>query len=157
MAKVAITGMGRIGRAAFKIIMDRPELDLVAVNDLMPIDNLAYLLNYDTVYGRYKDRVEFTGEALKVAGKTIKYLSAKDPAQLPWKDLGIDIVFECTGLFTQSEGLGKHLAAGAKYAILSRPPRAAMSAASSTASPSPARPIAPSPAPPAPPTASPRW
>ncbi|MCX5890475.1 MAG: type I glyceraldehyde-3-phosphate dehydrogenase [Deltaproteobacteria bacterium] len=123
MAKVAINGMGRIGRAAFKIIMDQPELELVAVNDLMPIDNLAYLLNYDTVYGRYKNRVEFSSEALQVAGKTIKFLSVKDPAQLPWKDLGIDIVFECTGLFTQSEGLGKHLAAGAKYAILSAPPK----------------------------------
>jgi glyceraldehyde 3-phosphate dehydrogenase len=123
MAKVAINGMGRIGRAAFKIIMDQPELELVAVNDLMPIDNLAYLLNYDTVYGRYKHRVEFSSEALQVAGKTIKFLSVKDPAQLPWKYLGVDIVFECTGLFTQSEGLGKHLAAGAKYAILSAPPK----------------------------------
>ena len=123
MAKVAINGMGRIGRAAFKIIMDQPELELVAVNDLMPIDNLAYLLNYDTVYGRYKNRVEFSREALQVAGKTIKFLSVKDPAQLPWKDLGVDIVFECTGLFTQSEGLGKHLAAGAKYAVLSAPPK----------------------------------
>jgi glyceraldehyde 3-phosphate dehydrogenase len=123
MAKVAINGMGRIGRAAFKIIMDQPELELVAVNDLMPIDNLAYLLNYDTVYGRYKNRVEFSSEALQVAGKTIKFMSVKDPAQLPWKDLGVDIVFECTGLFTQSEGLGKHLAAGAKYAVLSAPPK----------------------------------
>ncbi len=123
MAKVAINGMGRIGRAAFKIIMDRPELELVAVNDLMPIDNLAYLLNYDTVYGRYKHRAEMAGAALKVAGKTIKYLSERDPANLPWKDLGVDIVFECTGLFTQSEGLGKHISAGAKYAILSAPPK----------------------------------
>jgi glyceraldehyde 3-phosphate dehydrogenase len=123
MAKVAINGMGRIGRAAFKIIMDQPELDLVAVNDLMPLDNLAYLLNYDTVYGRYKNRVEFSSEALQVAGKTIKFLSVRDPAQLPWKDLGVDIVFECTGLFTQSEGLGKHLTAGAKYAVLSAPPK----------------------------------
>jgi len=123
MAKVAINGMGRIGRAAFKIIMDQPELELVAVNDLMPIDNLAYLLNYDTVYGRYKDRVEFSSEALQVAGKTIKFLSERDPANLPWKGLGVDIVFECTGLFTQSEGLSKHLTAGAKYAILSAPPK----------------------------------
>ncbi len=123
MAKVAINGMGRIGRAAFKIIMDQPELELVAVNDLMPIDNLAYLINYDTAYGRYKHRVEFTGAALTVAGKTIKYLSERDPVNLPWKALGVDIVFECTGLFTQSEGLGKHLTAGAKYAVLSAPPK----------------------------------
>ena len=123
MAKVAINGMGRIGRAALKIIMDQPELDLIAVNDLMPIDNLAYLLNYDTAYGRYKHRVEITDGALTFAGKTIKYLSERDPANLPWKALGVDIVFECTGLFTQSEGLGKHLTAGAKYAVLSAPPK----------------------------------
>ena len=123
MAKVAINGMGRIGRAALKIIMDQPELDLIAVNDLMPIDNLAYLLNYDTAYGRYKHRVEITGGTLQVAGKTIKYLSERDPVNLPWKALGVEIVFECTGLFTQSEGLGKHLTAGAKYAVLSAPPK----------------------------------
>ncbi len=123
MSKVAINGMGRIGRAALKIILERPELELMAVNDLMPIDNLAYLLNYDTVYGRYQHRVAATGEALVVAGKTIKYLSERDPAQLPWKALGIDIVFECTGLFATSDGLGKHLAAGAKYAVLSAPPK----------------------------------
>ncbi|MGB8873456.1 MAG: type I glyceraldehyde-3-phosphate dehydrogenase [Desulfobaccales bacterium] len=125
MSKVAINGMGRIGRAAFKNILERPELELVAVNDLMPIDNLVYLLNYDTVYGRYRHRVEVAGEALKVAGKTIKFLSERDPAQLPWKALGIDIVFESTGLFTGSDGLGKHLAAGARYAILSAPPKGA--------------------------------
>ena len=123
MAKVAINGMGRIGRAALKIIMDQPELDLIAVNDLMPIDNLAYLLNYDTAYGRYKHRVEITDGALQVAGKTIKYLSERDPVNLPWKALGVEIVFECTGLFTQSEGLAKHLTAGAKYAVLSAPPK----------------------------------
>jgi glyceraldehyde 3-phosphate dehydrogenase len=125
MAKVAINGMGRIGRAALKIIMDQPDLELVAVNDLMSLDNLVYLLNYDTVYGRYKHRVKMSGDALEVAGKTVKFLSVKDPAQLPWKDLGVAIAFECTGLFTQAEGLNKHLAAGAKYAILSAPPKGA--------------------------------
>jgi glyceraldehyde 3-phosphate dehydrogenase len=123
MAKVAINGMGRIGRAALKIIMEHPELELVAVNDLMALDNLVYLLNYDTVYGRYKHRVQAKGNALEIGGKTIKFLSEKDPAQLPWKDLGIAIVFESTGLFTQAEGLQKHLAAGAEYAILSAPPK----------------------------------
>ena len=123
MTKVAINGMGRIGRAAFKIIMDRPELELVAVNDLMDLDNLVYLLNYDTVYGVYKHRVAISGDNLVVNGKSIKFLSVKDPAQLPWKDLGVEIVLECTGLFTQSEGLSKHLAAGAKYAVLSAPPK----------------------------------
>jgi glyceraldehyde 3-phosphate dehydrogenase len=125
MSRVAINGMGRIGRAAFKVILDTPDLELVAVNDLMPLDNLAYLLNYDTVYGRYKQRVEVSGDSLTVGGKTIKYLSVKDPAQLPWKDLGIDIAFESTGLFTQEEGMSKHIQAGAKYAILSAPPKGA--------------------------------
>ncbi len=123
MAKVAINGMGRIGRAAFKIIMDAPELELVAVNDLMAMENLAYLLNYDTVYGRYKYRVKISGANLEVNGKTIQVLSQKDPAQLPWQNLGVDIAFECTGLFTQSEGLNKHIQAGAKYAVLSAPPK----------------------------------
>jgi len=123
MTKVAINGMGRIGRAAFKIIMDKPELELVAVNDLMDLGNLVYLLNYDTVYGVYKNRVTAGTDCLQVTGKTIKYLSVKDPAQLPWKDLGVEIVLECTGLFTTSEGLSKHVAAGAKYAVLSAPPK----------------------------------
>ncbi len=123
MTKVAINGMGRIGRAAFKIIMDQPELELVAVNDLMDLGNLVYLLNYDTVYGVYKHRVTTKGDNLVVNGKAIKFLSVKDPAQLPWKDLGVKIALECTGLFTQAEGLSKHIAAGAKYAMLSAPPK----------------------------------
>ena len=123
MTKVAINGMGRIGRAAFKIIMDKPELELVAVNDLMDLGNLVYLLNYDTVYGVYKHRVSAGANSVEVNGKSIKYLNVKDPAQLPWKDLGVEIVMECTGLFTSSEGLAKHAAAGAKYAILSAPPK----------------------------------
>ena len=123
MTKVAINGMGRIGRAAFKIIMDRPELELVAVNDLMDLSNLVYLLNYDTVYGVYKHRVSISGDNLVANGKSIKFLSVKDPAQLPWKNLGVEIALECTGLFTQAEGLNKHIAAGAKYAMLSAPPK----------------------------------
>jgi glyceraldehyde 3-phosphate dehydrogenase len=123
MTKVAINGMGRIGRAAFKIVMEQPELELVAVNDLMDLDNLVYLLNYDTVYGVYKHRVTASGDKLVVNGKSIKFLSVKDPAQLPWKDLGVEIALECTGLFTQAEGLNKHIAAGAKFAILSAPPK----------------------------------
>jgi glyceraldehyde 3-phosphate dehydrogenase len=123
MTKVAINGMGRIGRAAFKIVMEQPELELVAVNDLMDLDNLVYLLNYDTVYGVYKHRVTASGDKLAVNGKSIKFLSVKDPAQLPWKELGVEIALECTGLFTQAEGLNKHIAAGAKYAMLSAPPK----------------------------------
>jgi glyceraldehyde 3-phosphate dehydrogenase len=121
MAKVAINGLGRIGRAAFRIILDTPELELVAVNDLVPADNLAYLLKYDTVYGRYERSVEVDGGNLVVGGKTYKTLHQKDPTQLPWGDLGIDIVLECTGVFTKEEDLRKHLEAGTKYVILSAP------------------------------------
>jgi glyceraldehyde 3-phosphate dehydrogenase len=121
MAKVAINGLGRIGRSAFKIILDTPDLELVAVNDLVPADNLAYLLKYDTVYGRYEKSVEVDGDHLVIGGKTLKTLHQKDPTQLPWGDLGIDIVFECTGVFTKEDDLRKHLEAGARYVILSAP------------------------------------
>ena len=123
MAKVAINGMGRIGRAAFKVILDTPEFELVAVNDLMPLDNLAYLLKYDTVYGRYEKKVEFSEGVLVVDGKKYLALSEKDPAQLPWGKLGVDVVFECTGFFTSNEGLTKHVQAGAKLVYLSAPPK----------------------------------
>lgn len=123
MAKVAINGFGRIGRAVFKIVLDVPELDPVAINDLVPTDNLAYLLKYDTVYGRYDKTVEVDGDDLVVAGKRYKVLHESDPAQLPWGDLGIDIAFECTGVFTKRQDLEKHIRAGAKSAILSAPTR----------------------------------
>jgi len=121
MAKVAINGMGRIGRAAFKIIMDTPELELVALNDLIPLDNLVYLLTHDTVYRRYGREVSIAEDGLVVDGKKIATFSEKDPGKLPWAKLGIDVVFECTGVFTKKEGLEKHIAAGAKRVILSAP------------------------------------
>jgi len=121
MAKVAINGLGRIGRAVFKLVLDTPELELVAVNDLVPPDNLAYLLKYDTVYGRYDKEIDSNGNSLSVAGKDYKVFSEKDPTQLPWSALGIDIVFECTGIFTKKEDLEQHLQAGAKAVILSAP------------------------------------
>jgi len=121
MAKVAINGLGRIGRAAFKIVLQTPELELVAVNDLVPVDNLAYLLKYDTVYGRYEKTVESDGHSLIVEGTRYRVFNQRDPAQLPWGDLGIDIVFECTGVFTRKEDLEKHLQAGAKFVVLSAP------------------------------------
>ncbi|MBZ0156790.1 MAG: type I glyceraldehyde-3-phosphate dehydrogenase [Alphaproteobacteria bacterium] len=121
MAKVAINGFGRIGRATFKILLDTPELEVVALNDLIPPDNLAYLLKYDSVYGRYEREVTHEGEALVVGGKRYRITNEKDPAQLPWGELGVDIVFECTGRFTDREGLQKHLQAGAKSVILSAP------------------------------------
>ncbi len=121
MTKVAINGLGRIGRAALKIILDTPELDLVAVNDLTAGDNLAYLLKYDTVYGRYDKKVDYKDNLLVINGKQYKLFNEKDPSKLPWKDLGIHIVFECTGVFRKKEGLEKHLQAGARFVILSAP------------------------------------
>lgn len=121
MTKVAINGLGRIGRAALKISLATPELELVAVNDIVLIDNIAYLLKYDTVYGRYDKTVSSESDELTVDGKKIKFFMEKDPARLPWKNLGIDIVFECTGHFTKREDLEKHIQAGAKHVILSAP------------------------------------
>ncbi|HKY54760.1 MAG TPA: glyceraldehyde 3-phosphate dehydrogenase NAD-binding domain-containing protein [Anaerolineales bacterium] len=121
MATVAINGLGRIGRAALKIIMDTPGLDVVAVNDIVPLENIIYLLKYDTVYGRYEKTVEGDGENLTIGGKSVRYLSEKDPAQLPWSSLGVDILLECTGVFTKREDLEKHVQAGARYVILSAP------------------------------------
>ncbi|MGJ3248815.1 MAG: type I glyceraldehyde-3-phosphate dehydrogenase [Elainellaceae cyanobacterium] len=121
MTKVAINGLGRIGRAALKIILDNPQLELVAVNDLVSPENLAYLLKYDTVYGRYHKPIHHNSNSLTIDGKEYKAFSEKDPAQLPWKDLGIDIVFECTGAFTKKPDLEKHRQAGAGYVVLSAP------------------------------------
>jgi glyceraldehyde 3-phosphate dehydrogenase len=121
MPKIAINGMGRIGRAAFKILMDLPEVELAAVNDLLPGDNLAYLLNYDSVHGGYREKVNAGKGMLSAAGSTISLFNERDPARLPWKKMNIDLVFECTGVFRDREGLQKHLDAGAKRVILSAP------------------------------------
>ena len=121
MAKVAINGFGRIGRAIFKIMMDTPELEVVAINDIVPIENLAYLLKYDTVYGRYEKKVDFDDKNLIVDGKKVPIPNVKDPAQLPWKKMGIDIAVESTGVFTKTEDIKKHLEAGAKFVVLSAP------------------------------------
>ena len=119
--KVAINGLGRIGRAALKIILDTPQLELVAVNDIVPAENIVYLLKYDTVYGRYEKTVEIDGENLIIAGETLSYSQEKDPARLHWSSRGVDIVLECTGVFTKRDDLEKHVQAGAKYVILSAP------------------------------------
>jgi glyceraldehyde 3-phosphate dehydrogenase len=121
MKKIAINGFGRIGRAALKVIMDTPELEVVAINDLMTIENAAYLLQYDTVYRTYSKEVGFEEGMLKVVNKKIPYLSIKDPAQLPWKDHEVDTVIESTGLFTNREDAEKHLHAGAKHVVISGP------------------------------------
>ena len=121
MTKIAINGLGRIGRAALKIILDTPQLELVAVNDIVPAENIVYLLKYDTVYGRYEEAVETDGENVIIGGTAIRYYQEKDPARLPWSTLGVDIVLECTGVFTKREDLEKHVQAGATYVILSAP------------------------------------
>ena len=121
MIKIAINGLGRIGRATFKIVLDTPEMELMGVNDLVPSDNLAYLLKYDTVYGRYEKKVESRENTLVVEGKPYRVFSEKDPSRLPWSELGVDVVFECTGVFRNKEGLEKHIQAGAKKVILSAP------------------------------------
>ncbi len=125
MAKVAINGLGRIGRAAFKVILDAPGLELVAVNDIVPVETIVYLLKYDTVYGRYGKSVEHKDGELIIEGRSIKFFSERDPAQLPWKSLGVEAVFECTGVFTKKVDLEKHLQAGAKHVILSAPTKEA--------------------------------
>lgn len=119
--KVAINGFGRIGRAFFKLAFERPELEIVAINDLGKPEMLAYLLRYDTVYGRYDKEVEFTDGVLEVGGKKIKLISEKDPALLPWKDLEIDVVVESTGRFATYDDSAKHLAAGAKRVVITAP------------------------------------
>lgn len=119
--KIAINGFGRIGRNAFKLAFDRNDLEIVAVNDLTDTRTLAYLLQHDTNYGTYKNKVEHTDDSLIVGGQTIKVLSEKDPAALPWGDLGVDIVVESTGRFTAKEDAEKHITAGAKRVVLSGP------------------------------------
>ncbi len=121
MTRVAVNGTGRIGRALIKLILDTPELELTAVNDLVPPENIAYLLKYDTVYGRFDRKVEAGDGKLVIDGREYRFLSEKDPAKLPWKEMGIEIVFESTGVFTRREDLEKHIKAGAKHALLSAP------------------------------------
>ena len=121
MKKIAINGFGRIGRAALKIIIDDPGLEIVAVNDLMAIDNAAYLLKYDSVYGIYDNEVTIHDNHLHIRDKKILFVSEKDPSRLPWKNLNIDIVIESTGLFTKREDAEKHIYAGAKTVIISAP------------------------------------
>src|SRR5215211_2090789 len=121
MATVAINGLGRIGRAALKILLDTDGLDLVAVNDVADADNLAYLLKYDTVYGRYHRDVSATEHELLIGDRRVPVVAERDPAKLPWRELGVDLVLECTGVFTSAEDLAKHIGGGAAYVILSAP------------------------------------
>ena len=121
--RVAINGFGRIGRNVLRAAktMGATELDFVAVNDLTSTSTLAHLLKYDSVHGRYRGTVEATADGLIVDGDAIRVYSEKDPAALPWKDLGVDIVLESTGIFTDRDKAAKHLEAGAKKVVISAP------------------------------------
>ncbi len=119
--KIAINGFGRIGRSAFKIAFERSDLEIVAINDLADTKTLAYLLAYDSNYGAYQHTVTHDDTGIIVDGKHIEVLAEKDPSALPWADRGVEIVIESTGLFTDEEGAGKHIAAGAKRVVISGP------------------------------------
>ncbi len=120
--KVAINGFGRIGRLAFRLMNDNPEFDIVAINDLTDAESLAYLLKYDTAQGRYKsDAISFKDNNIIVDGKEIKIYAERDPENLPWKELGVEVVLECTGFFTTKDKAEKHIKAGAKKVMISAP------------------------------------
>jgi glyceraldehyde 3-phosphate dehydrogenase len=120
--KVAINGFGRIGRLAFRLLNEDPRFTIVAINDLTDAEQLAYLLKYDTGQGLYRaDEVSHEGTELLVGERRFNVYSQKDPALLPWKDLGVDVVMECTGFFLTQEAAGKHIEAGAKYVVISAP------------------------------------
>ncbi len=120
--KVAINGFGRIGRLAFRYMFDNPEFEIVALNDLTDSESLAYLLKYDTAQGRYKDNdISFDEDGIIVEGKKVKVFAQKDPEDLPWGDLSVDVVLECTGIFTSKDKAEKHIKAGAKKVMISAP------------------------------------
>ncbi|MDE2399704.1 MAG: type I glyceraldehyde-3-phosphate dehydrogenase [Patescibacteria group bacterium] len=119
--RVGINGFGRIGRAFLKIAWERPEIEIVAVNDLGDVVNMAYLLKHDTVYREWKHDIKVDGQNLIIDGRAVKVLAEKDPAKLPWKDLNIDVVVESTGLFVTYEKSKAHLDAGAKKVVISAP------------------------------------
>lgn len=117
--KIAINGMGRIGRLLFRRLANHPSLELVAVNDIMAPENLLYLVKYDSVYGTYQAPVVYEGNAFHTAGKKIAVLNASHPSRLPWKELEVDVVLECSGKFSTQAGAAEHLKAGARKVLLS--------------------------------------
>ncbi|MGL5150496.1 MAG: type I glyceraldehyde-3-phosphate dehydrogenase [Clostridium sp.] len=121
MKKVAINGFGRIGRLALRLMINNPELEVVAINDLTDAKTLAHLFKYDSAQGRFDGEIEVKEGAFVVNGKEIKVTAERNPADLPWGDLGVDIVLECTGFFTSQEKAGLHLQAGAKKVVISAP------------------------------------
>ncbi len=125
--RVAINGFGRIGRQAFKIALGKPDLEVVAINDIGDVKNMAYLLKHDTVYRADDSEVAADGNGIVVDGKRYPVLAVKDPTQLPWKDLGVNVVIESTGLFTNRDQAAAHLQAGAKSVVISAPAKGAPS------------------------------
>ncbi|MFM7729534.1 MAG: type I glyceraldehyde-3-phosphate dehydrogenase [Flavobacteriales bacterium] len=121
MKRIAINGFGRIGRVCFRGLINNPSIEIVAVNDLTDVATLAHLLKYDSVHGRFPFEVKAEEGALVVNGRRIQVLAQKDPAQLPWASMGIDVVIESTGFFTDKESAGKHITAGAKKVVISAP------------------------------------
>ena len=121
--KVAVNGFGRIGRNIVRAIYEsgRKDIDVVAVNDLGPVESNAHLLRYDSVHGRFPGEVKVEGDSISIGADSFKVLAERDPSKLPWKDLGVDIVLECTGLFTSKDKASAHLAAGAKRVLVSAP------------------------------------
>ena len=120
--KIAINGFGRIGRASFKIILDKyPNLEVVAINDLSDVKTLSNLLKYDSAYGVYDKKIIAQKNSIKVDKKSFKIFQEKDPQSLPWKSLGVDVVLECTGIFKDHDSAKKHLEAGAKKVVISAP------------------------------------
>src|SRR3989344_8238304 len=117
-AKIAINGFGRIGRAFFKLALTRKELEILAINDLGDLENLAYLLKYDSAYGRYNKEVKVESGKLKVDGKEFVFLQEKDTTKLPWQELGVDIAVEATGVFESYESAKFHIDQGAKREVL---------------------------------------
>ncbi len=119
--KIGINGFGRIGRIAFRIASEKQDVEVVAINDLLDVDHLAYMLKYDSVHGKFKGTVEVQNGNLVVNGKTIRVTAEKNPEELKWDDAGVEVVMECTGIFTGKETAGKHLTAGAKKVVISAP------------------------------------
>lgn len=129
MARIAINGFGRIGRLFFRQAFGNKDLDIVAINDLGDCENLAYLLKYDTVYRRYEKQVEAKNGKLVVDGKEVDFLQVRDPKELPWKDLGVDIVVESTGIFSEYAKAKAHIDAGAKRVVITAPAKAGVEGA----------------------------
>ena len=119
--KIAINGFGRIGRSVFRILNNRENIDVVAINDIFDKGALTYLLKYDTVMGRFPEEVTLEGDILKTQSQSVKLLAERDPASLPWNELGVDIVIESTGIFRQRDQLQYHINAGAKRVVLTVP------------------------------------